>query len=170
MNRLDWMDCYTDQDYKVNMIGAGLQQGGESGLAVARRCADELMATEEFDSCYKAAYYYYLPQGDMEGFFQALQIGLVQERANAEAWNSAMKLCTIILLQLDHTQIDNFVNGVLALQEQMDQANEVLISDVAWDASNQILVDAAQSVREQGLQGEEAYLSLAKAVTASPES
>lgn len=170
MNRLDWMDCYTDQDYKVNMIGAGLQQGGESGLAVARRCADELMAREEFNACYQTAYYYYLPQGDMEGFFQALQIGLVQERANAEAWNSAMKLCTVTLLQLDEKQIDAFVDGILSLQEQMDQANEVLVSDVAWDASNQILVDAAQSVREQGLQGEEAYLSLAKAVTASPES
>ena len=27
VSRLDWMDCYTDQDYKVNMIAAGLQQG-----------------------------------------------------------------------------------------------------------------------------------------------
>lgn len=170
MNRLDWMDCYTDQDYKINMIGAGLQQGGESGLAVARRCADELMATKEFNACYQTAYYYYLPQGDLEGFFQALQIGLVQERANADAWNSAMKLCTVILLQMDEKQIDAFVDGILALQEQMEQANEVLISDVAWDASNQILVDAAKSIREQGLQGEEAYLSLATAVTAPPKS
>ena len=169
MSRLDWMDSYTDQDYKINMIGAGLQQGGESGLAVARRCAQQLMATEEFDACYKTAYYYYLPQGDLEGFFGALQTGLVQERANAGAWNSVMNLCSVVMLQLNETQIDDFVDGILSLQQQMDEANQVLISDVSWESANQILVDAARSVREQGLQGADAYLALATAVTAPPQ-
>ncbi|MGO5023222.1 O-antigen ligase family protein [Lawsonibacter sp. LCP25S3_G6] len=166
MSRLDWMDCYTDQDYKVNMIAAGLQQGGQSGLEIAQRCAKKLMATEEFDACYRAAYYYYLPLGDLEGFFAALQTGLVQERANAEAWNSAMKLCSTVFMQLNETQVNDFVDGVLAIQTQMEQANEVLISDVALDAENQALVDAAQSVREQNLQGLEAYLNLAAAIAA----
>lgn len=166
MSRLDWMDCYTDQDYKVNMIAAGLQQGGQSGLEIAQRCAKKLMATEEFDACYRAAYYYYLPQGDLEGFFAALQTGLVQERANAEAWNSAMKLCSTVFMQLNETQVNDFIDGVLAIQTQMEQANEVLISDVALDAENQALVDAAQSVREQNLQGLEAYLNLAAAIAA----
>ncbi len=166
MSRLDWMDCYTDQDYKVNMIAAGLQQGGQSGLEIAQRCAKKLMATEEFDACYRAAYYYYLPLGDLEGFFAALQTGLVQERANAKAWNSAMKLCSTVFMQLNETQVNDFVDGVLAIQTQMEQANEVLISDVALDAENQALVDAAQSVREQNLQGLEAYLNLAAAIAA----
>ena len=168
MSRLDWMDCYTDRDYKINMIGAGLQQGGQSGLETAQRCAQQLMATKEFDSCYQAAYYYYLPLGELNEFFAALQMGLVQERANGEAWNSAMDLCAVSLFQLNETQVDDFVNGILSLQQQMDRANEVLISDVAWDASSQSLVDAARSVQDQGLQGLDAYLFLTKAVTAVP--
>lgn len=167
MNRLDWMDCYTDQDYKVNMIGAGLQQGGESGLAVAQRCAQQLVATGEFNACYQAAYYYYLPLGELNEFFTVLQTGLVQERANQDAWNSVMDLCAVSLFQLNETQMDDFVNGLLSLQQQMDQANEVLISDVSWDADGQILMDAAQSVKEQGLQGLDAYLFLTQAVAAA---
>lgn len=167
MNRLDWMDCYTDQDYKVNMIGAGLQQGGESGLAVAQRCAKQLVATGEFNACYQAAYYYYLPLGELNEFFTVLQTGLVQERANQDAWNSVMDLCAVSLFQLNETQMDDFVNGLLSLQQQMDQANEVLISDVSWDADGQILMDAAQSVKEQGLQGLDAYLLLTQAVAAA---
>lgn len=168
MSRLDWMDCYTDRNYKINMIGAGLQQGGQSGLETAQRCAQQLMATKEFDSCYQAAYYYYLPLGELNEFFAALQMGLVQERANGEAWNSAMDLCAVSLFQLNETQVDDFVNGILSLQQQMDRANEVLISDVAWDASSQSLVDAARSVQDQGLQGLDAYLFLTEAVTAVP--
>ena len=166
MNRLDWMDCYTDQDYKVNMIGAGLQQGGQSGLAVAQRCADQLLATKEFDACYKAAYFYYLPQGDLEGFFAALRTGLVQERANAGAWDSVLELCSMVFIQTDVSQIDEFIEGILGIKAQLDEANEVLISDVTLDAQQQALVDAAVEVRQQGLQGQDAYLRIAAAVTA----
>ena len=169
MSRLDWMDCYTDQDYKINMIAAGLQQGGQSGLAAAQRCADKLLATKEFDACYKTAYYYYLPLGDLDGFFSALQTGLVQERANVEAWDSVMALCTMALPQLNETQAEDFAAGILAIQEQMDQANEILISDVEWNASSQALVDGARAVQEQGLQGLEAYLYLISAVSVQQE-
>ena len=56
-----------------------------------------------------------------------------------------------------------------AIQEQMDQANEILISDVEWNASSQALVDGARAVQEQGLQGLEAYLYLISAVSAQQE-
>lgn len=168
MSRLDWMDCYTDQEYKINMIGASLQQGGQNGLDVAQRCAEQLMATEEFDSCYQAAYYYYLPVGDLNGFFAALQTGLVQERANEEAWNSVMNLCAVSLFQMNDTQMDDFVKGIVSLQQDMDEANEVLVSDVTWNANSQKLIDAVRSVQDQGLQGLDAYLFLMKTVTVVP--
>ena len=93
LERLDRMDAYNDQSYKVNLMGNALQAGGISNEGTAARCARELRETGEFDSCYYVAAYYYLPLGQLENFFDVLQEGLLQERSNSEAWNSAMNLC-----------------------------------------------------------------------------
>ena len=96
LERLDRMDAYNDQSYKVNLMGNALQAGGISNEGTAARCARELRETGEFDSCYYVAAYYYLPLGQLENFFDVLQEGLLQERSNSEAWNSAMNLCRCV--------------------------------------------------------------------------
>ena len=101
LERLDRMDAYNDQSYKVNLMGNALQAGGISNEGTAARCARELRETGEFDSCYYVAAYYYLPLGQLENFFDVLQEGLLQERSNSEAWNSAMNLCIHAFSQSD---------------------------------------------------------------------
>lgn len=100
LERLDRMDAYNDQSYKVNLMGNALQAGGISNEGTAARCARELRETGEFDSCYYVAAYYYLPLGQLENFFDVLQEGLLQERSNSEAWNSAMNLCMSLKREL----------------------------------------------------------------------
>lgn len=68
LERLDRMDAYNDQSYKVNLMGNALQAGGISNEGTAARCARELRETGEFDSCYYVAAYYYLPLGQLENF------------------------------------------------------------------------------------------------------
>lgn len=169
LSTLDWMDCYTDLDYKANMIYVALEYGGESGLKVASRYADQLMAKREFNACYMAANYYYLPQGELEGYFSALQVGLGQERANSKAWNSVLTLCTHSLYPLSADQMDAYIDGLVSIREQMEQANEELLVDIVLEPSNQALLDAANTAREQGLEGQEAYDYLAIAITSSVE-
>ena len=157
MERLDWMDCYTDQDYKVNRIANALQQGDEESLALAARCAKQLMADREFDACYKAAAYYYLPLGDLPGFFNAVQTGLAQERSNEDAWNSAFRLYVQAYHQLDESLMGDFVAGIVSTGEQMAQANEVLLVDVALDEQGEALLGLSQALYEQGVDGQAAY-------------
>ena len=68
LERLDRMDAYNDQSYKVNLMGNALQAGGISNEGTAARCARELRETGEFDSCYYVAAYYYLPLGSWKTF------------------------------------------------------------------------------------------------------
>ena len=102
LERLDRMDAYNDQSYKVNLMGNALQAGGISNEGTAARCARELRETGEFDSCYYVAAYYYLPLGQLENFFDVLQEGLLQERSNSEAWNSAMNFHKLIRQRQTH--------------------------------------------------------------------
>lgn len=171
MNTLDWIDCYTDNEYKANMISAALQYGGESGANIASRYVKQLMANEEFDSCYMAAYSYYMTVGDMDGFFSALRIGLAQERANSSAWNTALKLCVVNLSQLLSSQMEEFMSGVESIQEQMEQANQALLVEIELEPQQQALLDGVSTAREQGLEGQDAYNHIAIALaSASQES
>lgn len=75
LERLDRMDAYNDQSYKVNLMGNALQAGGISNEGTAARCARELRETGEFDSCYYVAAYYYLPLGAVGKLFRRLAGG-----------------------------------------------------------------------------------------------
>ena len=160
MEKLDRMDAYTDQDYKVNRMVNALQEGGSLNLGVASRCARELRETGDFDACYKVAAYYYLPLQDLSGFFEIMQEGLAQERSNADAWNSAFDLYGQAFAQLDESQMDAFVAGVLATMEQMEQANEYLLVPVALDEANQALADSVTTVETEDLDASAAYALL----------
>lgn len=154
MEKLDRMDAYTDQTYKVNLMGNALQTGGVSNEGTAARCARELRETGEYDSCYYVAAYYYLPQGRWENFFDVLQEGLRQERSNSEAWNSAMNLCVQAFSRVDPADADAFADGVKEIGEAMDEANTHLLVPVALTEENAALLNC---VRDSSLTGEELY-------------
>lgn len=80
-----------------------------------------------------------------------MQEGLAQERSNADAWNSAFDLYGQAFAQLDESQMDAFVAGVLATMEQMEQANEYLLVPVALDEANQALADSVTTVETEDL-------------------
>ena len=141
LERLDRMDAYNDQSYKVNLMGNALQAGGISNEGTAARCARELRETGEFDSCYYVAAYYYLPLGQLENFFDVLQEGLLQERSNSEAWNSAMNLCIQAFSQIDPAEADTFAEGVRGIGEAMDRANAYLLVPVALTEENAALLN-----------------------------
>ena len=162
LERLDRMDAYNDQSYKVNLRGNALQAGGISNEGTAARCARELRETGEFDSCYYVAAYYYLPLGQLENFFDVLQEGLLQERSNSEAWNSAMNLCIQAFSQIDPAEADTFAEGVRGIGEAMDRANAYLLVPVALTEENAALLNCA---RTDLLDGEGMYAAISQVLS-----
>lgn len=162
LERLDRMDAYNDQSYKVNLMGNALQAGGISNEGTAARCARELRETGEFDSCYYVAAYYYLPLGQLENFFDVLQEGLLQERSNSEAWNSAMNLCIQAFSQIDPAEADTFAEGVRGIGEAMDRANAYLLVPVALTEENAALLNCA---RTDLLDGEGMYTAISQVLS-----
>ena len=162
LERLDRMDAYNDQSYKVNLMGNALQAGGISNEGTAARCARELRETGEFDSCYYVAAYYYLPLGQLENFFDVLQEGLLQERSNSEAWNSAMNLCIQAFSQIDPAEADTFSEGVRGIGEAMDRANAYLLVPVALTEENAALLNCA---RTDLLDGEGMYAAISQVLS-----
>lgn len=162
LERLDRMDAYNDQSYKVNLMGNALQAGGISNEGTAARCARELRETGEFDSCYYVAAYYYLPLGQLEIFFDVLQEGLLQERSNSEAWNSAMNLCIQAFSQIDPAEADTFAEGVRGIGEAMDRANAYLLVPVALTEENAALLNCA---RTDLLDGEGMYAAISQVLS-----
>ena len=162
LERLDRMDAYNDQSYKVNLMGNALQAGGISNEGTAARCARELRETGEFDSCYYVAAYYYLPLGQLENFFDVLQEGLLQERSSSEAWNSAMNLCIQAFSQIDPAEADTFAEGVRGIGEAMDRANAYLLVPVALTEENAALLNCA---RTDLLDGEGMYTAISQVLS-----
>lgn len=162
LERLDRMDAYNDQSYKVNLMGNALQAGGISNEGTAARCARELRETGEFDSCYYVAAYYYLPLGQLENFFDVLQEGLLQERSNSEAWNSAMNLCIQAFSQIDPAEADTFAEGVRGIGEAMDRANAYLLVPVALTEENAALLNCD---RTDLLDGEGMYAAISQVLS-----
>ena len=162
LERLDRMDAYNDQSYKVNLMGNALQAGGISNEGTAARCARELRETGEFDSCYYVAAYYYLPLGQLENFFDVLQEGLLQERSNSEAWNSAMNLCIQAFSQIDPAEADTFAEGVRGIGEAMDRANAYLLVPVALTEENAALLNCALT---DLLDGEGMYTAISQVLS-----
>ena len=169
MDRLDRMDVYADQDYKVNLMLNALQQGGTLNIGTASRCARELRQTGDFDACYKTAAYYYLPLQDLPEFFACVEEGLAQERSNPDAWSSAFDLYRQAFAQLDETQMEAFVSGVVGTGALLDEANEILWVDVVLDEAGQALLDACRAVEEQGLDDTQAYERLTALLGQAPE-
>ncbi len=162
LQKMDRMDVYTDQDHKVNLMGNALMQGGAANRGIAARCARELLARQEYDACYNVAAYYCLPLRDIPGLFDAVQTGLVQERSNPGAWNSAFHLFLQVFQQLEPEHMDDFLAGVLETGEQLDAADQYLMAPIVLEADAQRLLDAVRSL--DGLTGEAAQAAIAAAL------
>ena len=162
LQKMDRMDVYTDQDHKVNLMGNALMQGGAANRGIAARCARELLARQEYDACYNVAAYYCLPLRDIPGLFAAIQTGLLQERSNPGAWNSAFHLFLQVFQQLEPEHMDDFLAGVLETGEQLDAADQYLMAPIVLEADAQRLLDAVRSL--DGLTGEAAQAAIAAAL------
>ena len=164
MGLVDALEVYDDTTYKVNRMANALQTG-QTGIAAS--CARDLMAKEEFDACYYAAAYYYLPLGQLPEFFQATRTGLEQEASNPDAWDSIFNLYRQAFGQLTEADMEEYVSGVWETGEWLSQFNEGRMGRITLAQENQALLDAVALVRSTQGAGALDYTVLEQALAGS---
>lgn len=145
---MDRLDVYDDSDYKVNLMANYLRFDTAVGRGMAEKYAQQLLATEEYDACYQVANYYYLPLRDFTGFYDAIQTGLLQERSNPDAWNSAFHLFQNIFDALDADDMEAYIAGIVSTGALMDETNEILMAPITLDEGNAALLACARTLQD----------------------
>lgn len=163
METMDRLDVYDDSDYKANLMANYLRAGTAIGRGMAEKYAQQLAATQEYDACYQVAAYYYLPLRDFDGFYSTIQTGLLQERSNPDAWNSAFHLFQSAFEGLEAEDMEAYVAGIISTGDLMNEANEVLMAPIALDEGNESLLNCARSL--EGATGEEAQIILSSVLS-----
>lgn len=158
LQKLDRMEVYDDSTYQINAMANALQMDSVTGRGIAAGYAKKLEATGEFDNCYHAAAYYYLPLRDFAGFFRVSQTGLAQEASNPAAWNSITNLYAQAAGQLEPEELEDFLPGVADFAGQLADFNSSgRLEEIVLEDENQVFLDAAVSLAESGADGETAY-------------
>ena len=148
LETMDRLDVYDDSDYKVNLMANYLRFDTAVGRGMAEKYAQQLLATEEYDACYQVANYYYLPLRDFTGFYDAIQTGLLQERSNPDAWNSAFHLFQNIFDALDADDMEAYIAGIVSTGALMDETNEILMAPITLDEGNAALLACARTLQD----------------------
>ena len=159
METMDRLDVYDDSDYKVNLMANYLRFDTAVGRGMADHYAQQLLANQEYDTCYQVAAYYYLPLRDFDGFFEAIRVGLLQERSNPAAWNSAFHLFQQAFDGLEADDMDAYVSGIVSIGALMDETNEILMAPITLDEGNAALLACARTLTD--VSGEAAQAVLA---------
>ena len=161
MGLVDFLEVYDDTTYKVNRMANALQTG-QTGIAT--RCARDLMATGEFDACYYAAAYYYLPMGQLPEYFQATRVGLEQEASNPDAWNSVFHLYRQAYQQLAPEDMEEYVSGICQTGDWLEQFNQGRMEQIVLTADNQSFLETVRTAASAGAGGESVYALLGQAL------
>ena len=159
METMDRLDVYDDSDYKVNLMANYLRFDTAVGRGMADHYAQQLLANQEYDTCYQVAAYYYLPLRDFDGFFEAIRVGLLQERSNPAAWNSAFHLFQQAFDGLEADDMEAYVSGTVSIGALMDETNEILMAPITLDEGNAALLACARTLTD--VSGEAAQAVLA---------
>ncbi|WP_455580569.1 O-antigen ligase family protein [Dysosmobacter sp.] len=158
LQRLDRMDPYNGSTYQINAMANALQTGSTTGRGIAAGYAKKLLATGEFDNCYHAAAYYYLPLRDFDGFYEAVHTGVMQEASNAAAWDSAAGLYAQACQQLEPEELESFFPSVLAFSTLLTEFNQSgRMEQIQLSADRQAFLDCVASLHDSGLTGQAAY-------------
>jgi len=155
--RMDALEVYDDDVYQINAMGNAL----DSDLQLAKKYADKLLATEEFDNCYRVASFYFLPLRDWDGFFGALRTGVMQEASNPDAWNLAVELYMKTAENLEAEELNEFLPGVVRYQQMLtDFNNSGRMEQIVLEEANERFLDCVVELQRSGADGETAKAEL----------
>ena len=158
MQRLDRLDAYDDESYKVNLMGAALQEGSATDRGLAEKCARELRSRNEFEACRDVAAYYDLPLKKLPELFDACEAGLDQEASNPDAWNAIFTFYRQIFAQLDDGNMADYLTGILHTGSKLETFNQGRMEQITLTDENRQFLDTVSSL--EGKNGGDVYAAL----------
>ena len=159
LERMDALEVYDDTEYKANLMLNSLQVGD---LNTAGRCARELLAKQEYEACYNAAGYYYLPLKNVDGFFSAMKTGILQEASDTMSWNTMFYVFRQAHRQLGPEQMADYVRNIAEMGDFLEDFNQGRMEVIVLEPENQAFLDEARALHRDGVTGQEAYDAMAE--------
>ena len=124
--------------------------------------AEQLRASGTYENDSVLAEYYYLPRQKWDDLFACSLEGIYQVRSSPDGWNLQMDFYrTEVLSAMGADNVAAFVDGVLALGEELDAMNaEGRLETVQLNETNQAFLTLCRSVKNQKLSDQDAYTVL----------
>ena len=155
-------NVFDHDQYEWNYIANAVQLQSSAYNGDMMKYVRELRSSGTYANESALVQYFYLPRGNWEELFAASREGVRQVRSSPDGWNLQMDFYrTEVLPAMGEDNMDAFLEGVLALGDELDAMNgEGRLEAVSFSEENTSFLTLCRSVREQNLAGQEAYALL----------
>ena len=155
-------DVFDHDFYQRNYVATAVQMDDWKYNSDLLKYVKQLRASGTYENDSALARYYYLPRQEWDELFDCSLEGIRQVRSSPDGWNLQMDFYrTEVLPAMGADNVTAFVDGVLALGEDLDAMNaEGRLETVELNETNQSFLTLCRSVKEQGMAGQDAYTIL----------
>ncbi len=161
-------DVFDNEQWKLNFVATVATRNDSRFNLDRERFVEALRRSGTYTACSGLARYYYLPRGEFEALFACSREGIAQEASTKEAWNLQLDFYRNEVLPAAGTAfMDEFVGGVLALDDYLTEWSEGRLEEIALSEENAAFLEQVRSAHEAGLPADGMYLLLTGAFDAA---
>jgi len=154
-------DVFDNESWKLNFVATVATRNDSRYNWDRERFVKSLRRSGTYTACSGLARYYYLPRGEFEELFACSREGIAQEASTKEAWNLQLDFYRNEVLPAAGTAyMDEFVGGVLALDDYLTEWSEGRLEEIELSEENAAFLEKARSGQEAGLPADGMYLLL----------
>ena len=155
-------NVFDHDSYQRNYVATAVQLDDWKYSGDMLTYAEQLRASGTYENDSVLAEYYYLPRQKWDDLFACSLEGIYQVRSSPDGWNLQMDFYrTEVLSAMGADNVAAFVDGVLALGEELDAMNaEGRLETVQLNETNQAFLTLCRSVKNQKLSDQDAYTVL----------
>jgi len=160
-------DVFDNESWMLNFVATVATRNDSRYNLDRERYVEALRRSGTYTACSGLARYYYLPRGEFEELFACSREGVAQEASTNEAWNLQLDFYrNEVLPTAGETYMDEFVGGVLALDEQLRTWSEGRLEEIELSEENAAFLEKVRSGHEAGMPDDGMYLYLTGAFDA----
>lgn len=154
-------DVFDRENYQLTFVGNAVILDTPRYNTTMEKYVKELRNSGTYTACSGLVRYYYLPRGEFKELFACSREGIAQEASTKEAWNLQLNFYrTEVLPAAGVEHMDEFVAGVLALKDYLEEYNEGRLEEIQLSEENQFFLDMVSSAKENGVPADGIYMLL----------
>lgn len=154
-------DVFDHEAYQLTYVSHAVELNDSAYNGDMRRYVEALRRSGTYTACAGLAWDYYLPRGEFEELFACSREAIAQEASVADAWNQQLDFYREAVLPAAGAEyMDEFVNGVLALEDYLETYSQGRMEEIQLTEVNRAFLDDVSAAREAGMSGQELYLYL----------